>query len=51
MAVPTTWRKITSIPGEVIHAGLEKTAKDLGVDIRTGTKGEDLILDGKDVTA
>ena len=35
--------------GEVIQAGLEKTAKDLGVDIRTGTKGEDLILDGKDV--
>lgn len=36
--------------GEVIQAGLEKQAKELGVDIRTGTKGEELILDGKDVT-
>lgn len=35
--------------GEVIQAGLEKTAIELGVDIRTGTKGEDLIMDGKDV--
>ena len=35
--------------GEVIQAGLEKTAQELGVDIRTGTKGEDLIMDGKDV--
>ncbi|MFQ8581580.1 MAG: FAD-binding protein [Holdemania massiliensis] len=29
---------------------MEKQAKELGVDIRTGTKGEELILDGKDVT-
>lgn len=35
--------------GEVIQAGLENQAKELGVDIRTGTKGEELILDGKDV--
>lgn len=30
--------------GEVIQAGLEKTAYDLGVDIRTGTKGTDLVM-------
>ena len=34
--------------GEVIQAGLEKEAAELGVDIRTGTKGNDLIMeDGK----
>lgn len=30
--------------GEVIQAGLEKTANELGVDIRTGTKGTDLVM-------
>lgn len=30
--------------GEVIQAGLEKTAYDLGVDIRTGTAGTDLVM-------
>lgn len=32
--------------GEHIQEHLEKTAYDLGVDIRTGTKGLDLIMDG-----
>lgn len=35
--------------GEVVQAGLEKAAKDVGVDIRTGTKGLDLIMDGQTV--
>ncbi|MCI5774812.1 MAG: FAD-binding protein [Erysipelotrichaceae bacterium] len=30
--------------GEVIQAGLEKTALELGVEIRTGTKGNDLVM-------
>lgn len=32
--------------GDHIQEHLEKTAYDLGVDIRTGTKGLDLIMDG-----
>lgn len=31
--------------GEVIQAGLEKTAAELGVDVRTGTKGVDLVME------
>lgn len=31
--------------GEVIQAGLEKTAYELGVDVRTGTKGTDLVME------
>ncbi len=31
--------------GEVIQAGLEKEALELGIDIRTGTKGLDLIME------
>lgn len=31
--------------GEVIQAGLEKAAKELGVDIRTGTKGMDIVME------
>lgn len=30
--------------GEVIQAGLENAAYNLGVDVRTGTKGEDLVM-------
>lgn len=30
--------------GEVIQAGLEKAAAELGVDVRTGTKGVDLVM-------
>lgn len=36
--------------GEVIQAGLEKTAKELGIDIRTGTKGNDLVMTDGDCT-
>ena len=36
--------------GEVVQAGLEAEAKRLGVDIRTGNKGEDLVMDGNKVT-
>lgn len=36
--------------GEHIQENLEKTAYDLGVDIRTGTKGLDLIMDGNKAT-
>lgn len=31
--------------GEVIQAGLEKAAAELGVDVRTGTKGVDLVTE------
>ena len=31
--------------GEVIQAGLEKAAAELGVDVRTGTKGMDLVME------
>lgn len=31
--------------GEVIQAGMEKCAKDLDIEIRTGTKGVDLIME------
>lgn len=31
--------------GEVVQAGLEKRAKELNIDIRTGTKGNDLIME------
>lgn len=31
--------------GEVIQAGLEKAAYELGVDVRTGTKGTDLVME------
>ena len=31
--------------GEVIQAGLEKAAAELGVDVRTGTKGVDLVME------
>ena len=31
--------------GEVIQAGLEKAANELGVDIRPGTKGMDLVME------
>ena len=31
--------------GEVIQAGMEECARDLGIDIRTGTKGLDLIME------
>lgn len=31
--------------GEVIQAGLERTAYELGVDVRTGTKGTDLVME------
>lgn len=31
--------------GEVIQAGLEKAATELGVDVRTGTKGVDLVME------
>ena len=31
--------------GEVIQAGLEKAAKELGVDVRPGTKGMDLVME------
>lgn len=31
--------------GEVIQAGLEKTAANLGVEVRTGTKGTDLVME------
>lgn len=31
--------------GEVIQAGMEQCALDLGIDIRTGTKGIDLIME------
>ena len=31
--------------GEVIQAGLEKAANELGVDIRLGTKGMDLVME------
>ena len=31
--------------GEVIQAGLEKAAAELGVDVRTGTKGTDLVME------
>ena len=31
--------------GEVIQVGLEKAAKELGVDVRTGTKGMDLVME------
>ena len=36
--------------GEVIQAGLEAEANRLGVEIRTGTKGEDFVMDGNKVT-
>ena len=36
--------------GEVIQAGLEKEAYELGIDIRTGTAGKTLVLDGDKVT-
>ena len=32
--------------GEVIQAGLEKAAAELGVDVRIGTKGVDLVMEG-----
>lgn len=32
--------------GEVIQAGLEKAATELGVDVRIGTKGVDLVMEG-----
>lgn len=32
--------------GEVIQAGLEKAAAELGVDVRVGTKGVDLVMEG-----
>lgn len=32
--------------GEVIQAGLEKAATELGVDVRVGTKGVDLVMEG-----
>lgn len=35
--------------GEEIQDGMEKKAKDLGIDIRTGTKGLDLIMNNGDV--
>lgn len=31
--------------GEVIQAGMEAHAKELGIDIRTGTKGTDLVME------
>ena len=31
--------------GEVIQAGLEKAAAELGVDVRTGTKGVDIVME------
>lgn len=31
--------------GEVIQSGLEKKAYELGIDIRTGTKGTDLVME------
>ncbi len=31
--------------GEVIQAGLEKAATELGVDVRVGTKGVDLVME------
>ena len=31
--------------GEVIQTGLEKAAAELGVDVRTGTKGVDLVME------
>lgn len=31
--------------GEVVQAGLEKRAKELNIDIRTGTKGSDLVME------
>ena len=31
--------------GEVIQAGLEKAAKELGVDVRPGTKGMDIVME------
>lgn len=31
--------------GEVIQAGMEECAKELGIEIRTGTKGVDLIME------
>ncbi len=31
--------------GEVIQAGMEKNARELGIDIRTGTKGTDLVME------
>lgn len=31
--------------GEVIQAGMEKCAQELGIEIRTGTKGVDLIME------
>lgn len=31
--------------GEVIQAGLEKATAELGVDVRTGTKGVDLVME------
>lgn len=31
--------------GEVIQAGLEKAAAEMGVDVRTGTKGVDLVME------
>ena len=31
--------------GKVIQAGLEKAAKELGVDVRPGTKGMDLVME------
>lgn len=36
--------------GEVVQAGLERTANELGVTILTGTKGVDFVMDGKKVT-
>lgn len=36
--------------GDTIQHGLEKRAKELGVEIRTGTKGLDLIMEGNKVT-
>ena len=31
--------------GEVIQAGLERAVEQLGVDVRTGTKGTDLVME------
>lgn len=36
--------------GEVIQAGMEECARELGIDIRTGTKGVDLIMEDKRCT-
>lgn len=38
-----------SYAGEAIQDGMEAQAEKLGVEVRTGTKGTDLIFDGKQV--